>query len=244
MALDQRLEEVHEDRIGALDGLVQAVLLLLRREVRREEEHRQLAVVVQRVGELAELLLDRVELVLLRGDLEQRRARIPGRSLPWRLPASGGGLLPPLALASTEDAEVEVAQGLLDEALLVGLGQRLARDLLGREHRQVGDLAADLVDRPAGLGLDVAAGLLEQALALGAGGLDGFLLMRVAGLAGAGDDLIGLRARLGEPLAVLGRAPASASLRSFSAESIDSAIDLRATRRARRRSPGTRTSAG
>ena len=111
--------------------------------------------------------------------------------------------MPPLALASTEDAEVEVAQRLLDEALLVVLGERLARDLLGREHRQVGNLATDLVDRAAGLRLDVTTGLLEQPLALGAGGLDGFLLMRLAGLAGAGDDLIGLRAGLGQALAVL-----------------------------------------
>ena len=139
--------------------------------------------------------------------------------------------MPPLALASAEDAEVEVAQGLLDQALLVVLGERLARDLLGREHGQVGDLAADLIDRAAGLGLDVTAGLLEQALALGAGGLDGLLLMRVAGLAGTGDDLIGLGACLGEALAVLG-STSSASLRSFSAESIESAIDLARASRA------------
>ena len=43
-------------RVGALDRPVQAVLLLLRREVRREEEHGQLAVLVQGVGELVELL--------------------------------------------------------------------------------------------------------------------------------------------------------------------------------------------
>ena len=102
-----------------------------------------------------------------------------------------------------EGAEVELAQGVLDEPLLVVVGERLARDLLGREHRQVGDLAADLIDRAAGLGLDVAPRLLEQALALGAGGLDRLLLVRLTGLAGAGDDLIGLCAGLGEPLAVL-----------------------------------------
>ena len=48
------------------------VLLLRRREVGREEEHLQLAVLVERVGELAELLADVVELVLLLRDLEQR----------------------------------------------------------------------------------------------------------------------------------------------------------------------------
>ena len=46
-------------------ALSQAVLLLLGREVGREEEHLQLAVVVERVGELAELLAHVVELVVL-----------------------------------------------------------------------------------------------------------------------------------------------------------------------------------
>ena len=55
---------------------------------------------------------------------------------------------------------------LLDEPLLVGLGERLARDLLGGEHGEVGDLVADLLDRAARLGLDVAARLLHHLLAL------------------------------------------------------------------------------
>jgi hypothetical protein len=40
MSLEQRLEKVHEDRVGARDRALQAVLLLLAREVRREEEDR------------------------------------------------------------------------------------------------------------------------------------------------------------------------------------------------------------
>ena len=72
VALDQRLEEVHERRVGARDGPLQPVLLLLGREVRREEEHRQVAVVVQRVGELRRAVVDLVEDVVLLGDLEQR----------------------------------------------------------------------------------------------------------------------------------------------------------------------------
>ena len=112
---------------------------------------------------------------------------------------------PTLVRASTEGAEVELRESVLDEALLVVIGERLARDLLGREHGQVGDLAADLVDRATGLGLDVTPGLLEQALALGAGGLDRLLLVRLAGLARTADDLVGLDARFGEPLAVLGQ---------------------------------------
>ena len=71
VALDQRLQEVEDGWIGTLDGLVQAVLLLLRREVRREEEHGQLAVLVQGSRELVELLLDDVELALFVGYLEQ-----------------------------------------------------------------------------------------------------------------------------------------------------------------------------
>ena len=55
-----------------MTALLQPVLLLLGGEVGREEEHLQLAGLVERVGELAELLADLVELVLLLRDLEQR----------------------------------------------------------------------------------------------------------------------------------------------------------------------------
>jgi hypothetical protein len=72
VVLDQDLEEVDEDRVGVGDRAVQPVLLLDRREVGREEEHLQLAGLVERVGELAELVPDEIELVVLGRDLEQR----------------------------------------------------------------------------------------------------------------------------------------------------------------------------
>ena len=56
MALDQRLEEVHEGRIGALDGLVQAVLLLLAEKYGEKKNTAISRLLVQGVGELVELL--------------------------------------------------------------------------------------------------------------------------------------------------------------------------------------------
>src|SRR3954470_1362721 len=69
--LDQQLQEVDDRLVGAGDRLVQALGLLLGGEVGREQEHLQLARPVQRVCELAQLVVDPVELVLLLGDLEQ-----------------------------------------------------------------------------------------------------------------------------------------------------------------------------
>src|SRR5215204_3694743 len=71
VVLEQQLQEVEEDRLGAVDRPVQPLLLLLRGEVRREEEHLQLPVAVERVCELAELLAHDVELVLLERGLEE-----------------------------------------------------------------------------------------------------------------------------------------------------------------------------
>ena len=72
VVLDEQREEVEEDLVRSLEQRAQRLLLLRAREVGREEEHRELAVLVQRVGELAELLAQHVELALLEGDLEQR----------------------------------------------------------------------------------------------------------------------------------------------------------------------------
>src|SRR3954447_21956398 len=192
VVLDQQLEEVDERRVGAGDRAVQPVLLLGRREVGREEEHLQLARLVERVGELAELLAHQVDLVLLLRDLEQRAG------------VDGGDLLHGLvALLGRQRGEVELAQRLLDVPPLVGAVERLARDLLGRKHGQVGDLGADLLDRAARLGLDVAAGLLHHLLALGARFRERLLLGRLGRAAGPRDDLVRLAARVGEPLAVL-----------------------------------------
>ena len=70
-------------RVRPSTRLAQAVLLLLRGEVGREEEHRELAVLRERVGELAELLADDVELVRAPWRPRTASARRPGRSLPW-----------------------------------------------------------------------------------------------------------------------------------------------------------------
>ena len=92
------------------------------------------------------------------------------------------------------------------------------------QHGEVGDLVADLLDRAARLGLDVAARLLQQLLALLARGLlERLSLGGLGRLAGAGDDLVGLRARLGEALAVLGEQLVGLA-RVRSAVSIDSSI--------------------
>src|SRR3954467_2888129 len=70
--LHEQLEEVQDGWVGAVDHLRQPVLLLLGGEVGAEEEDLQLAVVVERVGDLAELLADLVELVLFLGHFEER----------------------------------------------------------------------------------------------------------------------------------------------------------------------------
>src|SRR5215217_5741759 len=107
------------------------------------------------------------------------------------------------ALPAAQRREVELLEGLLDQALLVVLVERLAGHLLGRHDREVGDLVADLLDRAPGLGVDVAPGLLHELLALQLGLLERLALVDLAGLARAGDDLVGLRPGLAETLAVL-----------------------------------------
>src|SRR5205807_8810400 len=52
VSLNERLQEAHERRLGALDRTVKGILLLLGREVGREEEGRHLAIFVERIGEL------------------------------------------------------------------------------------------------------------------------------------------------------------------------------------------------
>ncbi len=63
-----------------------------------------------------------------------------------------------LCASGGQAGEVQFAQRLLDQPALVGVVERLARDLLGGHDRQVGDLAADVVERALGRGLDVALG--------------------------------------------------------------------------------------
>jgi hypothetical protein len=93
--------------------------------------------------------------------------------------------------------------------------ERLAGDLLGRDHRQVRDLLADLVERPPCLGLDVPPRGSQQLLALlGRVGL-GLVGQRVGRLAGAGRDVLGLLARLAESGAILVEQLVGLALRAF-----------------------------
>src|SRR3954447_4625429 len=69
---DQHVQEVDEDRVGVHERTIEPPLLLVGREVRREEEDRELAILLDRLREGGELLLDQVELLVLLGDLEQR----------------------------------------------------------------------------------------------------------------------------------------------------------------------------
>jgi len=74
VVLDEDRQEVADDVVLPLERLVEALLLLLGGEVGREEEQLELAAPGERVGELAELLADDVDPVVLLGDLEQRGA--------------------------------------------------------------------------------------------------------------------------------------------------------------------------
>ena len=132
----------------------------------------------------AELLADVVELVLLLGDLEQR-ARVDLGDLLHR--ASSRRSSPASCV------EVELAERLLDQAALVVVGQRLAGDLLGRQHREVGDLARGSpgsrgASRPRCRGGSAPAAPRAAARAC----VERLALVASAGLARAGDDLLGL----------------------------------------------------
>src|SRR6516165_9400957 len=81
MVFDQQGEEVQQDLIGVHQQRGQRALLLFDAEVGREEEHRQLAVGSQGVGELAQLLADLLQLAMLTGHLEQRAAIYAGELL-------------------------------------------------------------------------------------------------------------------------------------------------------------------
>jgi hypothetical protein len=82
------------------------------------------------------------------------RGRIPGPAPPSVVLCCSGG----------DAREVQFAERLLDEAALVGVVERLARDLLGGQHREIGDLTANVVERPLAGGLDVALGALGSFL--------------------------------------------------------------------------------
>src|SRR4051812_11611295 len=69
--LGQQLEKADEVLVAPLDDLSDAVLLLLRREVGGEEEQLELAAAGKGIRDLAELLVDLIELIVLLGHLEE-----------------------------------------------------------------------------------------------------------------------------------------------------------------------------
>src|SRR5687767_14431534 len=104
--------------------------------------------------------------------------------------------LPRSAVLLAKGREVELAERLLDQPLLVLGAERLAGHLLGCEDRQVRDLVADLLDRPSCLGFDVAPRLPEQLLALPTRCLERLPLVLLGRPPCTRDDLVGLGARL------------------------------------------------
>ena len=72
--LGEQLEEVDQLGVAAADRLPDALPLLHRGEVGTEEEDLQIAIGRDRVGDLAELIADLVQRVMLLGDVEQRLA--------------------------------------------------------------------------------------------------------------------------------------------------------------------------
>ena len=133
--LDQQLEEVEQLGVGAADRAPQPRRLLRRGEVGAEEEDLQLAVAVdarRRTGRAR------------RGSRRACPSPWPRRRGPRRIRELPRASAPRL-LRAGESREVDLAQRLLDEAALVLLVERLAGDLLGRQHGEVGDLLADLL---------------------------------------------------------------------------------------------------
>src|SRR5262245_36494828 len=106
-----------------------------------------------------------------------------------------------------QQREVEPLDGFLDQALVVTVVEHLARDLLGRDQREVCHLGADLLERTLGLGLDQALGLVEPALTVGLGFLSRPLALGVCDAARLAADAIGAPPCLAAQLAVLPEPP-------------------------------------
>ncbi len=168
------------------------LLLLLGREVGREEEHRQLAVGVERVGELGELLAQLVELALLARDLEQRARVYLGQLLHQLLGAAESSEKSSSPSASSTSRFWSASSSVLRVTFSVAM---IVRSATSRRMSS---------QRPLGRRLDVALGTLgglgDDLLAV----LLGLVLVRLGGLARALHDLVGLRARLLQALAVFG----------------------------------------
>ena len=177
------------------------------------------AVLVERLGELAQLVVDAVEHVVLLRDLEQR-AGVDLGDLLHALVAV------PFRRRRRQLGEVDLRQRLLDEAAVVLRVERLAGDLLGGGDRQVRDLPAELVERAAGLVLDVAARLASISSRCFEASAFVSSLSVLGRLARPRDDVLGLLARLTQPRAVLLEQLVGLLLGPL-ADSIDSSIAMR-----------------
>src|SRR5882724_4186737 len=102
-----------------------------------------------------------------------------------------------------QDREVEVADRLVDQALVVRVLENLAGHLGGGDEGELGHLRADLLERPLRLGLDLPLGLLEATLAIGLRLFLDTSRHRLSDLARLRQDLLGLAARLADEGAVL-----------------------------------------
>src|SRR5581483_9999178 len=102
-----------------------------------------------------------------------------------------------------EHGEVEVADRFLDQTAVVLVVEDLPGDLRRRLERQVRDLRADRLDRPAGLRLDLLPRLLDAPRPLGVQLLLETVTLRVGHLAGLGEDRLRLAASLRDERAVL-----------------------------------------
>src|SRR5213593_2975321 len=94
-----------------------------------------------------------------------------------------------------EEREVELPDRLVDQAPVIGIVERLPSYLLGGHQGQGRDLGADLLERPARLGLDLAARLLEPPLTVGLRLLLHPLALRVGDPTRLREDLLRVRPR-------------------------------------------------
>src|ERR1700712_1834589 len=190
--LHEQLDEVAQHRIEPGEHLVELLVLLRGREVRREEERTQIVIRIERVGDLAELGAHDVHFVLVVRHSEQRAG------------VHVCDFLHRLALSPTEGREVELAERFVNEALLIVSVERTTRDLFRGRDREVGDLTAQLLLGTMRRGLNVASGLREDFLTLLARLGVRINLVLFSGTTSLRRDLVGLHARSGKPLAVLG----------------------------------------
>src|SRR5439155_24348507 len=124
--------------------------------------------------------------------------RAPRRTALARTRGRRRSVVPPL-----EHGEVELADRLFDQSLVVGVVERLARHLLRGDQAQVGDLGADLLQCAARFGLDLLARVLEPPLAVGLGLVAPPADVRLGDAPRFREDLLRLALGLADQLAVL-----------------------------------------